>query len=772
MAATKVGKAIQRALNLMQEHPSVSCVGKPQFNETRGIISAEVAFEVHLPSEWKSPGQSPTGVRLKEVVRFDFPANFPLYPPKLSLRADFNRNLPHIQPWLTEGRPVPCIYDGSMSDLLQNEGMLGITNQTAFWLSRAAQDTLIDPRQGWEAVRRDSLIDSVVADADHLARLVKSDRSRRFYKFQYLRAIDLTNSSSSIYGTVTTDVVTLHPDKIPLICQEIVLDHELQLYQGRSLALVVWPGKTPSGQAIINDKYLPETVTNIAELKERATLYGCGTELNDDLDWFRKCLAPYQTLARISIAIILLARRPLKVIGTQSSIELCPYIADFRARDLTTNYETITVRPAAQLHAISRTLLARLSGDTTESQHPEWTLIGAGSLGSKIALHLARAGNGPAKVIDKGSMRPHNVARHSLVPSTSHLAVPWLNFKATALCDALYELKQEATPVLRDAVDLLTYKQGVKHWPKGSWATVNTTASSVVREALTATNLVSTRIIETSLFAGGQVGIVTVEGPDRNPNTSDLMAEFYGFLRDHLALANIVFGNDDKVSRELVGQGCGSLTMPMSDGRISLFAAGMSEYLLARQRDGLPEQNGQLLIGQLSHEGLGVNWQTVEISPTTVIAARFDNENWQIHIHRQAMTRINEEVPRWPGVETGGVLMGRISEASRIVHVVDTLPAPEDSLRAPNKFILGARDLSRRIEDYSTECACSLYCLGTWHNHSSSQGPSMTDRATAESVPLARLTPSVFLIQTPDGFQGFLSHATSGEPTIFADSVS
>lgn len=766
MAVTKVGNAILRALNLMTEHPSVSRVGHPQFNEASGIVSAEVEFEVHLPSEWKSRRQSPTGVRAKEVLRFDFPAHFPLYPPRLSLRADFNRNLPHIQPWLTEGRPVPCIYDGKMAELLQNEGMLGIANQTAHWLRRAAQDTLIDPHQGWEPVRRDCLIDSVVADADRLSGLVKRDNAPRFYRFYYLRAID-SNGSPSIHGTLTTDAVALRPDKAPPICQERALDTpldtKLQLYQGQSLGLVVWSRKSPSGKPIINDTYLPETMTTIGELKKRATLYGCGTELNDALDWFRKCLAPHQILTPISIAVVLLARRPFKVIGTRSSIELCLYVVDVRTRELSSNYETIAVRPAAQLHAVSRTLLARMSGGTSESERPEWTLIGAGSLGSKIALHLARAGNGPAKVVDNETMRPHNVARHSLVPMTSHLAVPRLNLKAAALCEALYELNQKATPIPQDAVALLTYKQPVKHWSKQSWAIVNTTASSVVREALTATNLFPTRIIETSLFAGGRVGMITVEGPNRNPNTSDLMAEFYGFLRGHLALAKVVFGNDGKVSRELVGQGCGSLTMPMSDGRISLFAAGMSEYLLARQRDGLPEHNGQLLVGQLSHDGLAVDWQIVEVPPTTVIATRFDNEKWQIHIHQRAVAKINEEVARWPGVETGGVLMGRISEASRTVRIVDTLPAPEDSLRTANQFVLGKKGLSRHMERYSDECAGSLYCLGTWHNHISSQGPSMTDRATARSVSLTRLTPSVFLIQTPDGFQVFLSHTTSGE---------
>ena len=69
-------------------------------------------------------------------------------PPELSLRADFSRNLPHMQPWLADRRPVPCIYDGELAELLHREGLAGILNQTAVWLERAALSTLIDPNQG------------------------------------------------------------------------------------------------------------------------------------------------------------------------------------------------------------------------------------------------------------------------------------------------------------------------------------------------------------------------------------------------------------------------------------------------------------------------------------------------------------------------------------------------------------------------------------------------------------------------------------------------
>ena len=149
--------------------------------------------------------------------------------------------------------------------------------------------------------------------------------------------------------------------------------------------------------------------------------------------------------------------------------------------------------------------------------------------------------------------------------------------------------------MVTDAVSLLMSKGHARQaWPKNSWGVVNTTASLVVREALAASNFLETRVIETSLFARGRVGLVTVEGPDRNPSTTDLMAECYALLREDKTLATVMFDKEN-MSRQQTGQGCGSLTMTMSDGRLSLFAAGMAEYLLARQRDGLPSETGEVL---------------------------------------------------------------------------------------------------------------------------------------------------------------------------------
>ena len=718
------------------------------------MTAVNVTFDVNLPNEWRGSGESPTGVRPRESVRFYFPVEFPLRPPTLSLRADFNRRLPHMMPRLMGGCPVPCIYDGDLAELLHKEGLAGILNQTAIWLEHAALDALIDPQQGWEPVRRDSFNDSIVADTGYVQRLANRNGGHRFLPFTYLRICSL-DRPDYVHGEVSSETVGCSRTTVSRFIGEKEINGDGRIRYGKSLALVVWPGKRPSGELIICDTYLPETVDNIVGLRERAEFYGCANELNTALIWLGRCLSGYQKAEPFIVAAILLARRPFKVIGGENTVELCSYVIDIRMPDPFAEGGEVPVRPAAHLHAISRTLLMRMTGDTTTTDRPWWTLIGAGSLGSKLALHLARAGRGPTVVVDKSVMRPHNAARHALVPETGDMQILWMDAKAQLLSKSLRGLDQDAAPIARDFVSILTSPDDAQRVSlKRSWAVVNTTASLGVREALAGSERMPARVIETSLFAGGSVGMITVEGPKRNPDTVDLMAEFYALLREEPQRASVVFMNGDSVARQATGQGCGSLTMAMSDGRLSLFAAGMAEYLLAEQRGGLPDDGGEILIGQLSEDGLGVTWRRHRIAPTIVVKT-ISGEPWRVHVHERAAAKMREEAARWTDVESGGVLIGKLSDVARIAHVVDVLEAPEDSLRSGGEFVLGTKGLKPRLEEYMKSLDYSLYCLGTWHSHPKPSGPSVTDRATARAVSVARSIPSIFLIQTPTDIRAF-----------------
>ena len=752
--------AVRRALALISEHPGVDGLEAPVTDAASGATTVDVTFRVNLPSEWRRRGKSLSGIKSREVVRFDFPAGYPLYPPGLSLREDFTRNLPHIQPWVIGGRPVPCIYDGGPVELLHREGLAGILNQTALWLDNAALGTLIDPNQGWEPVRRDSLHDVVVADTGHLQGLVERRGGWRFLKVSYLKTGE-PDGSFSVHGQVLNEVVKVNAASVGQHFREDELNGNSGLRRGASLALVAWPGKLPSGEDIVTDSYFPETVETIDGLKERAASYGCRGEVDAGLRWLRRCLSTWAEAGPFPMPVILLARRPFHLIGSTSPIELCPYMAEVRSPGLFGDGGTTAVRPAAHRHTISRTLLAGMAGRTATGERPRWTLVGAGSLGSKLALHLARAGNGPEVVVDRSAMSPHNAARHALVPATGDMQFLWMDAKARKLSQALHGLDQDATALVADAVAMAMNRERAQGaWSRNSWAVVNATASLAVREAFGACDWSRPRMVETSLFAGGCLGAITVEGPGRNPSTTDLMAEFYALLQEEPELSSIVFDDSGAAARQGTGHGCGSLTMPMSDSRLSLSAAGMAEYLLGRQENGLPGEGGEVLIGRISDDSLGMAWRAERIPPVTVVETK-NGSPWRVHLHQRALSKMQAEAGRWPAAETGGVLMGRLSEVSRVAHVVDVLDAPEDSERSAGEFVLGTQGLRRRLEDYSTTVGWSLYCLGTWHSHLSPGGPSPTDRATARAVSLARLAPSVFLIMTPTGLEALTADASA-----------
>ena len=308
-----------------------------------------------------------------------------------------------------------------------------------------------------------------------------------------------------------------------------------------------------------------------------------------------------------------------------------------------------------------------------------------------------------------------------------------------------------------DVVSLLRDKAERRRvLPRKAGLLINATASLVAREAIggEAPGTLP-QVIETMLYADGAVGLVTMEGADRNPNCLDLMAEAYAMIGAHARLRTLILG-PESVSRQRIGEGCGSLTMAISDARISMMAAPMAEVVRERLHQPKPTPQGRILIGMIQKDGLSMSWIQQDIMPTHLVSIEGAG-NWTVRLGPRAHAVITEEVARWPYVETGGILMGRLSEAARSIHIVDVLPAPPDSRRSVGEFVLGTGGVRTAIRSYTDRAGGTLYCLGTWHSHLAVSGPSGLDHATATTVALARLAPSVLLIRTPGGYRGVLA---------------
>src|SRR5207302_849377 len=111
------------------------------------------------------------------------------------------------------------------------------------------------------------------------------------------------------------------------------------------------------------------------------------------------------------------------------------------------------------------------------------------------------------------------------------------------------------------------------------------------------------------------------------------------------------------VSRHRIGKGCGSLTMAISDARVSMIAAPMAETIRARLQQPKPSPNGRILIGMIEEDGLSVTWVQHDVLASHL--ALVDGEGgWSVRVGARAHKAISEEVARWSDVETGGILMG------------------------------------------------------------------------------------------------------------------
>lgn len=451
--------------------------------------------------------------------------------------------------------------------------------------------------------------------------------------------------------------------------------------------------------------------------------------------------------APIPIGVILCARRPIPIIGSTSDVELIPYVLEFRATEkrsgIFASGDSTPVGSAGHIDALSPTLMRELSG---LPQLDPIAVLGCGSVGSKIALHAARGGQQVASVADELLLRPHNMARHGLLPS----ALP--GAKASELAEELARFGPEPLVYESDLVVGLRDPAKAKLIvPGNAAAVVNTTASIPVREALVdaGSKRPKARQFETALVGGGRGAFLVAGGPKANPNPCDLMAELYATLKPGSDFHRLLFDEGSGLQTIQIGQGCGSLTLKASDVVISAMTAGVTEELWRIMSEG--DQNAAIVTGIKDAGSASTTWTKKRVPSFTILSIE-GSEGWTLRLSQRVVDEIRKQVATWASVETGGVMIGTASARLKTVTVVDWIDAPADSKRATTKFVLGTEGLQKAIEARHAESGNTLYDVGTWHSHLIDEGPSSTDWNTARKLASERVPPAVLLIASPKGF--------------------
>lgn len=733
--------SIRDALKKLNAHPSVTNVSVVELPGGDAIVTAD--FDTNLASTWRAAGASPTGVRPTETVNYYFPPDYPYQAPRPTLRPDFNAALPHINPHRSGDRVPPCVVYGDALEVLHNEGVERLFDQMALWLERAAENKLIDFAQGWEPMRRDHCDDVLQSDVTGLV----DDATFGNVKVYPARIVWSPETGASYGRNRRGARSALSAKEFSKLCSGIEQGDDFRIAD--TLLAVCWPVSAEKAGPRIIDAYQPDTVRSYSDLVRFAEDVGCEQALSRfsaNIDTVARAVGKANTLP---VYIALTIRRPVSLIGLSTEYELLVYRVDVCPPEGLAGADGKIVSPVLIATPMSAPLLRRTSGLDGSAPRIQLGLIGCGSLGSKVAIHVARAGYLPALLVDNDRFSPHNAARHALYPSQ----FGYVESKSRQLASEIAQFSDGQKPDF--------YEQSVLTLPfaKKPFAALfscrdsvllNTTGSPAVRHFLAGAPFTS-RLMEACLLNLGSAGLLTLEGENRNPSTTDLMARAFERLRQSGILRAPASEHESVVG---VGVGCNSMTLPMTDANISLVAAGVGQAVLRLYHDGLSEA-GILAIAEVSEDKMSVGWQHETLGKTHIASVE-SNEGWAVRVLDAAHRKMSANVAIHPDVETGGVIVGRISMPLREITIVDVLDAPPDSKRTASAFVLGTEGLAERVEAYNESGQHVLWCLGTWHSHLMPAGPSAVDAATAKTLEGTIAGAVVLLIHRPDGYSAIV----------------
>lgn len=628
-------------------------------------------------------------------------------------------------------------------------------DQLASWLHRAARDSLED-KLHWEPARRDHVDDLAFVDLAFLQSLPTGRHDLAYVPIEYAAFIGKRHDRRNrlFFGAKTCRLGREFPKSI----QQGQRDNQIA---GTSLAIVLAP-KWASGGRPVMAVYVPDDVSDLESLRASLRSWDC-------LDAFDASLAavqgqflklkpvPGNTVQAVPIAVVINLPRPRALLGTSSSIETLIYVIHVEiGKAIVTNPP---VRLAAALENLNVRVLRRFNQEKPDEETRAWSLVGAGSLGSKIALHMARAGRAPAAVIDPESFDAHNSARHAVVPPDVDYDQPVLSrMKAWEVVSQMRSLKQTTRFFPWAVEEIISEKRQSQQLQEVSrWLLLNTTASPWIRQVLVQAGGQFERTAECCLFGAGRVGYFGVEGAGRNPDGAELFQTMTAGVEENPVLAERLVSEQSALQTIQTGVGCGSETMEVTDAELSGMAAAMSTELQRLHRDGLGT-DGLLLVGERADDGLSIHWSRAMVPAFERVPLDASTlDTWAVHLSSTARTKIEADVARYPTVETGGVLWGLVDEALGRIYVMDVIPAPPDSKRSPSLFVLGTEGLKEALRSRSRRSHGYFYDVGTWHSHLLPSGPSPKDRGTASLIAAQSDYPQALLIWTPTGYRGLLA---------------
>lgn len=751
--------ALRHAFNALTSNRGARSARLYSYGLHDKYVALAATLEVQLPSRGTVGG---VDIRSQEPIVFLLDQNRNLLeaPPVLSNRKDFPRNLPHLNP-TPQGQPASlCLHRGSIDEWFAEHTFDDYVDRVRGWLADAAAGQLIKETDRFEPMRVDELGGITVFPYAQILDIL-SDPHAPTYRYVPLRFSQSMPPSEA--DTPYRPLLVLHerliPQQVERLARPIRIKNEIWQRDGAplrtTLGVLVWP---EDGR--VTPEYFGTRPTTFAELVALCEQVGCpiSSAVRGLAGWMVE-----GGLKPVWLPIIMAVRRPLLLIGQESDIELLAFVVENRQGGTKHNPvpADAPVHALLQLEPLTRRRAIELSRHDTESPLPRIALFGAGALGSKIALHLGRAGHDDLTVVDNDLLLHHNLVRHAL--SADDL---WQN-KATALREAVRSL----FPLDSGQLRIEAFDQNALELIYGSSRStlenhnliVDATASNTVLSALSDCALpVSTRVTRCEIADEGRLGIWLCEGVGHSPRIDDLRALLYTYARKDTNVSDWLKSfrhqrteADESLLEEIqLGVSCGSSTLRLSDEVVSFYAAAMTMALRSQPEGG---EIGLAWHKLSAEQPFGS--RRVRVGPTQVLTAE-EAPEWEVRLLEPAAAFMRDMLTRDLPNETGGILLGQIDTKRHIIYVTEALGPPADSEKRPYRFKKGTRGVSEEIEKVVEETGSLITYIGEWHTHPMGG----TSLSPTDSETVAKLRSELDKVKWP-------THVMIVTPTEFAPHI-
>ena len=692
-----ISQAVSEAIREIKAYFKQDDLSVYQWDKFNLVVSAK--YEVSLPS------RGSVGNLILSTEPILIKISLAKYPEKaptiMSDRKNFPKNrLPHLYYSPDDQPAILCLVRDNLNQWFATATIADFLFVGSQWFYKAATATLLNDNNEFDPVRLEYTFGKHVYKYETFLDIVSNNR-RLFEAFPMALVLgafyDSELSKDNTFKSII-DIPFVYINNLKSIISEVYKVKSEETKFMPLYSILIWDSEQD-----IEENYFTRLPINYKDLCEFLKIRGI------DIISILSALKVAKVPIRVILPIIYAVKRPCKILGYEGNYEFFTFgiiLTDKFPEDLD---DEMKVYITSHSEPFSTKMAQILSNEKREIKT---LFIGAGSLGSKMLMHDARIGKRAIGVVDNDNFEQHNLGRHALYSNKIG------KNKAEAIIDevkAFYELDS--------TIELESYNNHISDINETIInkynLLVDSTASQLVLQNLIQKELKPDTVYSRcELVDDGEIGLLYVEGNERNPRMDDLVN--YGCYLATINLELEVWRRAD-ATREPdtlnIGLGCNSITTVMPDDLISFHASTFSQILASNPRDKY-DGNGLLYLSvSRKKNGLPkISNEYIVVKPFKIYECG-NKSGWTLRMFSGLSDCLLKLCSQYGNKETGGVLVGVANYKTKVIHVFNVIEQPIDSNGSPVAFTRGIVGLPKQIDDIKLQTGEVIGYIGEWHTH-------------------------------------------------------